>query len=85
VTTTVVNDWKELASRECDGLVVSLVWSKAADRVTVAVADQRLEEEFRLDVSSAHALDAFYHPFAYAAETSVLALRCASPSLCSRP
>ncbi len=64
--TTDSNDWRELASRECDGLVVSLFWSSAADRVLVAVADQRLEEEFRLDVPGTCALDAFYHPFAYA-------------------
>jgi hypothetical protein len=67
VTTTAINDWKELASRERDGLVVSLFWSRTADRVTVAVADQNLDEEFHIDVAGAHALDAFYHPFAYAA------------------
>jgi hypothetical protein len=81
VTTTTVNDWKELASRERDGLVVSLLWSQAAEQVTVAVADQTLDEELRLDVPSACALDAFYHPFAYAAQASALSLRCASPSL----
>lgn len=59
-------DWKELASRECDGLVVSLFWSRAANQIQVAVADQRLDEEFHLDVPGACALDAFYHPFAYA-------------------
>jgi hypothetical protein len=67
VTTTAINDWKELASRERDGLVVSLFWSRTADRVTLAVADQNLDEEFQINVAGAHALDAFYHPFAYAA------------------
>jgi hypothetical protein len=67
VTTTAINDWKELASRERDGLVVSLFWSRTADRVTLAVADQNLDEEFEINVPGAHALDAFYHPFAYAA------------------
>ncbi len=67
MTIAAINDWKELASRERDGLVVSLFWSRRADRVTLAVADQNLDEEFHINVASAHALDAFYHPFAYAA------------------
>jgi len=58
--------WWELASRENDGLEVSLLWSKSEDRVKVAVIDQKLDEEFHLDVPGACALDAFYHPFAYA-------------------
>jgi hypothetical protein len=67
VSTTAINDWKELASRESDGLVVSIFWSRAADHVTLAVADRNLDEEFHVNVAGAHALDAFYHPFAYAA------------------
>jgi len=61
------SDWRELAVRENEGLVVSLLWSKSADRVKVAVADARLDEQFELHVPGADALDAFYHPFAYAA------------------
>lgn len=67
MTTTAVNDWRELASRGTDGLAVSLLWSKTRDRVRVTVADDRSGEEFDLDVPGAHALPAFYHPFAYAA------------------
>jgi hypothetical protein len=66
VTTSAVNDWKELASRGTDGLAVSLFWSKATDRVRVTVDDEKFDQ-FDLDVPSAHALAAFYHPFAYAA------------------
>jgi hypothetical protein len=66
VTTATISDWKELASREHDGLVISLFWSRSTDRVSVAVADQKLGEDFRLDVPGACALDAFHHPFAYA-------------------
>ena len=64
---TPINDWKELASRGTDGLAVSLLWSKATDRVRVTVADERFDEEFDLDVPGVHALAAFDHPFAYAA------------------
>ena len=60
------HDWRELASRESDGLEVSLFWSKTADRVKVTVADSRLQQEFDLDVAGADALAAFHHPFAYA-------------------
>ena len=67
MTAPVSNDWKELASRGTDGLAVSLLWSKATDRIRVTVADERFDEELDLDVPGAHALAAFQHPFAYAA------------------
>jgi hypothetical protein len=59
--------WSELAVRENDGLAVSLVWSKATGRTQVVVVDQMFEAELHVDVPPACALDAFYHPFAYAA------------------
>jgi hypothetical protein len=68
-------DWRELASRDNDGLEVSLLWSKSADRVRLVVADTRLEVDFELDVAGADALAAFYHPFSYLGtptETEVL-------------
>jgi hypothetical protein len=67
VNITAVNDWRELASRNHDGLAVSLHWSKATNRVEVRVADAALDEEVHVEVAGPHALDAFYHPFAYAA------------------
>ena len=66
MTTTATDDWRELARREADGLTVSLLWSEATGRVGVTVADATLDEEFHIDVAGPHALDAFYHPFAYA-------------------
>jgi hypothetical protein len=59
--------WSELAVRENDGLAISLVWSKASGRTRIVVVDQTFEAEFHVDVPPARALDAFYHPFAYAA------------------
>ena len=85
MTTTAINDWKELASRGTEGLAVALLWSKATDQVKVTVADERFDEAFDLDVPGAHALAAFYHPFAYAAvRASASAVRCARPSICNR-
>jgi hypothetical protein len=63
--------WKELAGRQSNGVAVSLLWSKAADRVKVTVSDSRLDDEFELDIANAEALSAFYHPFAYAAARGV--------------
>jgi hypothetical protein len=60
-------DWRELASRESDGLAVSLLWNPATDAVKVAVADSRLDHDFELHVTGADALAAFHHPFAFAA------------------
>jgi len=60
-------DWTELAGRSNEGLEVSLLWSKSANRVKVAVADARQNEQFEFDVAGADALAAFHHPYAYAA------------------
>jgi hypothetical protein len=56
-----------LASRESDGLAVSLLWHPRDDSVTLSVADSRTGDRFQLAVDRERALDAFYHPFAYAA------------------
>jgi hypothetical protein len=61
------DDWRELARRAGDGLQISLVWSRSADRVKVTVLDERLRESFDIHVEGADALTAFHHPFAYAA------------------
>jgi hypothetical protein len=58
---------RELASRESNGLAVRLVWHPSDDAVTVSVTDSRTGDRFQLAVDRKQALDAFYHPFAYAA------------------
>jgi hypothetical protein len=67
VTTVASGEWRELASRADDGVEKFLLWSKAAARVKVAVADTKLGDVFELDVAAADALPAFYHAFAYVA------------------
>jgi alkanesulfonate monooxygenase SsuD/methylene tetrahydromethanopterin reductase-like flavin-dependent oxidoreductase (luciferase family) len=57
----------ELAARESDGIHVLLLWQPRADVITVSVEDHRRGDSFQLAVSADRALDAFYHPFAYAA------------------
>jgi hypothetical protein len=61
------NQSRELASRESAGLAVVLVWHPGEDALTVSVADSRTGDRFELAVDGGCALDAFYHPFAYAA------------------
>jgi hypothetical protein len=58
----------ELMSRESSGITVRLLWSRATNLVTVAVADAVNDDyfEFVLDEHE-QALEAFNHPFAYAA------------------
>ena len=58
---------RELASRESDGLAVVLLWYPSNDLVTVSVADSHSGARFELAVDGTRALDAYYHPFAYAA------------------
>jgi hypothetical protein len=58
---------RELAARESDGLRVLLLWHPREDAVTVSVEDARVGQSFELPVARERALEAFYHPFAYAA------------------
>ena len=56
----------ELASRRNGGVAVRLTWRRADDTCTVAVEDDQTGEAFELRVARERALDAFYHPYAYA-------------------
>ena len=58
---------RELAAREADGIHVLLLWHPREDAVTVSVEDSRAGHHFDLEVARDRALEAFYHPFAYAA------------------
>ena len=57
----------ELAARESEGISVRLLWHPLENAVTVSVEDARVGESFQLAVAPERALDAFHHPFAYAA------------------
>jgi len=58
---------RELAARESDGIHVLLLWHPRENAITVSVEDARVGDCFQLAVSPERALDAFHHPFAYAA------------------
>jgi hypothetical protein len=58
---------RELAARDNDGVRVLLLWHPAENAVSVSVEDARFGESFHVAVAPDRALDAFYHPYAYAA------------------
>jgi len=58
---------RELAARDSDGVHVLLLWHPHENTLTVSVEDARVGDRFQLAVAPDRALDAFHHPFAYAA------------------
>jgi hypothetical protein len=64
---TVRKHSRELAARQSHGLAVVLRWYPREGAVTVSVADGRTGDRLEFSVDRERALDAFYHPYAYAA------------------
>jgi hypothetical protein len=58
---------RELAARDSGGIHVLLLWHPGENALTVSVEDALGGDRFQLAVAPDRALDAFYHPFAYAA------------------
>ena len=58
---------RELAERDSDGIHVLLLWHPRENTLSVSVEDARAGDQFDIAVAPDSALDAFYHPFAYAA------------------
>jgi len=67
MTATAFTKRRELAHRSSDGIEVTLFWSKPSSRVTIAVLDSFCDEALEFEVDGGAALDAFNHPYAYAA------------------
>jgi hypothetical protein len=62
---------RELAHRAGNGIEVWLYWRKLTNRVSVEVLDERLDESFEFEVEGRQALNAFNHPYPYAAARGV--------------
>ncbi|MGN6869271.1 MAG: hypothetical protein ACTHMY_12795 [Solirubrobacteraceae bacterium] len=71
MTTSAATERRELAHRTGNGIDVTLLWSKSTNTVTIAVLDSHSADELEFDVDGSHALDAFNHPYAYAAAVRV--------------
>jgi hypothetical protein len=69
--TSTAAERRELAHRTSDGIEITLFWSKSSSQVTIAVLDIRSDEALEFDVDGRVALDAFNHPYAYAATRRV--------------
>ena len=67
MTTFRNSECRELAHRISDGIEVTLFWHKGADAVGVEVLDWRTGELLTVDVERHAALQAFNHPYPYAA------------------
>ena len=67
MTTIGLPERRELAHRTNDGIDVTLFWSTASSRVTISVFHARSATALEFEVDGADALDAFNHPYAYAA------------------
>lgn len=57
----------DLANRRSDGIDVTLWWSPDDESISVEVLHLASDSTFELIVDPSRALDAYYHPFAYAA------------------
>jgi hypothetical protein len=58
---------RELAHRSNDGIDVTLLWQERNGTLTVTVADRRSATVLEFAPPAAEALQAFHHPYAYAA------------------
>jgi hypothetical protein len=57
----------ELAYRNAEQVEVSLLWDRQTDDLVVVVQDTRTGDRFTVPAARDHALDVYYHPFAYGA------------------
>jgi hypothetical protein len=58
---------RELARRLSGTVEVLLLWHPEIERVELSVHDAASGAGFQFEVAPAHAIDAFNHPYAYAA------------------
>jgi hypothetical protein len=70
-TTATPNHLQELAHRANDGVEVALYWNRDTDALTVVVDDARSGDLFEVEVAAKQAMDAFHHPYAYAARAGI--------------
>jgi hypothetical protein len=59
---------RELAQRRSGANEVLLLWYPKSDRVELAIRNLATGADCQVDVAPRDAIDAFYHPFAYAIE-----------------
>jgi hypothetical protein len=68
--TTTITRRTELAHRMSGGIDVYLFWNEPTNRVTVCVLDAQGDNGIEFEVEGSQALDAFNHPYVYAAQAA---------------
>ena len=63
---------RELARRLSGTLEVLLLWLPRVNQIELCVRDRAADTSFRIAVASASAMDAFHHPYVYAASADAL-------------
>ena len=63
---------RELAERSSNGTQVRLLWGQGTGRLWVEIRERENDWSLAIPVPPARALDAFHHPYAYAAAHSLL-------------
>jgi len=71
MSATASDNRRELAHRQNDGIDVTLFWNEGTSRVTIQVLDSHSGEAFEFEVDGSAALDAYSHPYTYAATRRV--------------
>ena len=65
-TRTISTDFVDLAHRAANGFAVTLLWERETNEIILIVDDSCAGSVLQFAVDGGSALDAFYHPFAYA-------------------
>lgn len=58
---------RELDRRRAAGIDVRLLWNQRDDVILLVVSDSKTGEAFSVDVDPRNALEAFHHPYSFAA------------------
>ena len=66
---------KELAYRSIGGLAVTLYWHAKSNSLSVLMQNPDQHPDITFPVESTDGLEAFYHPYPYAAHLGLLAVR----------
>jgi hypothetical protein len=68
MTTDTQTPMREVDHRSSDGIDVRMLWSEDDGRVVISVSDARTGDSFEFEVREGdRAMDAFHHPYSYAA------------------
>lgn len=70
---TTTSEWprRELAQRAAEGIEVTLYWNESENSIALEVLDSGTDSVLEFAVARDRALDAFYHPYAYAARQGI--------------